>query len=49
MMAEVRQFELPMVPVDSTLQFTDLSKEPVIESEPVQALVSVPIHVGFAL
>ena len=40
MMVEMQQFELPTAQVDTTLQFTDLSTEPVIISEPTQTSVS---------
>ena len=44
MTVELQQFELPANPVDNTLQFNDLSTEPVIESEPVETSVSVLMH-----
>ena len=44
MMVEMQQFELPTAQVDTTLQFTDLSTEPVIVSEPAQTSVSVLLH-----
>ena len=43
MMVEMEQFELPTDPVDTTLQFSDLSMEPVIESDPAMTVVSVLI------